>query len=174
MNGRLTDPVDDVTIAIGALSGITEQEWTTGPIAELANTLDRLRYLQSIVRKAEQAISDTLVGSMETDEMTIPGVGRITRVEKTQPSWKYPGANDQMRDDLAQAVANSISVDIATGEIDTARRNIALAAMRMAYEVIPSFSNLLKAGRERLGLHIGDYRTYSTHYTISIEGDGDA
>ena len=168
------DPIDDVTTTIVVLGGITEDTWTTGTVAELARRSQELRRLQAIIRKADKAIEDILVGSMETDTVDIHGVGRITRQEKTQSSWRDGSASERMRDDLARAVAQTIAIDVATGEIDTSKRNIAMATMRTAYEVIPSFSNLLKAGRERLGLFIGDYRAYSTHYTISIEGDGDA
>ena len=103
---------------IDGLAAISEDEWTTGTIAELAQRSQELRRLQSIIRSADKAIEDTLVGSMETDVMDIQGVGRLIRQEKTQTTWKYQGANDQMRDDLAAAVAQTVAIDVATGEID--------------------------------------------------------
>ena len=86
--------------------------------------------------------------------------------------WRDGDAGRRMREDLAAAVASEVALDVATGEVDPMKRNVALAALRVAYEAIPSFSSLKQAGRERLKLRISDYRTYTNFYSVKLERAG--
>jgi hypothetical protein len=106
---------------------------------------------------------------MDEDEVTFPGVGRLVRSEKLTTKWRDKSSGEQMRDDLATAVASAVALDVATGEVDPMKRNVALAAIRTAYEAIPSFNNLKVAGRKRLGLRMDDYLAYDSHYVVSLE-----
>jgi surface antigen len=74
-----------------------------------------------------------------------------------------------MRDDLAHAVANKLSIDLITGEVDRGKRALILEATRIAYEAIPSFSNLKVQGREALGLRMDDYRTFDKVHKVKIQ-----
>ena len=171
---RLDHPESDepagMTLAVMALlRGIPEDAWTDGPTDDVALRLHRLRVFISTLQFYADACEQTLIDSMEGDSMIARHVGQVRRVEKTSSTWIGEHASSRLRDDLTQAVANNVATDIATGGIDPMKRNIARAAMSLALEAIPSFSSLNKAGRERLGLHLDDYRTFATHYRIVIE-----
>jgi hypothetical protein len=163
------DPATAVLTASVELRATDPEAWTDGSDRELAMRLERVMTLQSQLEFARSEIELALAERMETDEQVVPGVGVLRRSEATRTSWRNEHSADQMRDDLAAAVSNNVAIDVATGDIDPMKRNIALHAIRTAYEAIPSFSNLKQAGRDRLGLHIGDYRTYATYYRISLE-----
>ena len=167
-----TDEPAGLTIAvIGLLRGVPEDAWTEGPLADVALRLHRLRVLIELLGDRANQCELTLVDSMEGDTAVVPHVGVVRREEKVSSAWNSQHASARLRDDLTQAVANSIATDIGTGDIDPMKRNIARATMNLALQAIPAFSSLNKAGRERLGLHIGDYRTYATHYKIAIEAE---
>jgi len=166
------DPAGVLLGTLTELSTLGPDAWTDGDVTDQAIRLDRLITLSLLVKEAREMIELSLAESMETDDLYTP-VGVLRRVERNTSAWRYEGASERLRDDLAMAVASSVAIDVATGEIDPAKRNVAMAAMRKAYEAIPSFSSLKVAGRKSLGLHIGDYRSYSTHYGVDIEPIGD-
>lgn len=140
-----------------------------GPLDEVARRYSLARQLATALTDIANLIESDLAARMEDDFTQVPGVGVLRRMEAHRSTWRYDGAAEQMRDDLARAVAQSIAVDIATGEIDQGKRNVALAAMRAAYSAIPAFSSLKVAGRRNFGLQIGDYRSFETYNRVSIE-----
>lgn len=159
-----------LTLAVLALlRGVPADDWLEGDHRDLAITLHRLRVLQGLAHERADEIQQQLVDSMETDDEIAPGLGVIHREETTSSRWKDKSAAEDLRQNLSTAVADTIARDVASGELDQMKRNVALATMRLALEAIPAFSSLNKAGRERLGILISDYREYSTGYKISIE-----
>jgi len=162
---------DSATVALAALAelaGIPEDDWCDGTIADLGLRFHRLEALDRLVHSLLSAIDQTLVDSMDEDIAAFPG-GRLHRTEKESSAWKTKESAKHLRDDLTRAVADNIALDVATGDLDPMKRNVARATMALALEAIPSFSSLNKAGRERLGLHIGDYRDFATHYKVTVE-----
>ena len=166
-----SDPTALALSTLAELQDVPAEDWTHGTLTDLGLRLHRLRAMQAFLRELILDIEETVVADMETDTMDVPGVGRIRREETISSAWRTEGASEQMRDDLATAVAQSVAVDNASGEIDQMKRNVAMATMRLAYEAIPSFSTLKVAGRSRLGLHMGDYRSFDTAYKVRIEAD---
>lgn len=154
--------------AMAELRGIPADRWTDGPLFDRTVRLDRAKAMIEMLEEGIREIELSLIDSMEEDELTFPGIGQVKREEKWTSSWRDGDAGRRMREDLASAVAAEVSLDVATGEMDPMKRNVALAALRMAYEAIPSFSTLKTVGRERLGLRIGDYRRSSSYYTITL------
>lgn len=168
----MDDAIDPGTVVLSALAelrGMKPDTWTEGTIFERAVRLDRINALVGLVKEAAEQIEESLIPSMVDDVVPVAGVGRLVREEKWTSTWRTGNSSQQMRDDLANAVAQSVALDVATGDIDPMKRNVALHALRIAYRAIPSFSNLNKAGREELGLHIGDYRQSSSHYAVKLE-----
>lgn len=168
----MTVPVPDpAALVLGYLAeirGIHADDWTEGTVDELGLRLQRVRVLQGVLHRIGQDIEDTVVASMTEDTAAFPG-GQLHRNEVRSSAWIDDSASERMRDDLAAAVAYEVALDVASGEVDPMKRNVALRAIRTAYEVIPSFSALKTAGQRRLGLHIGDYRSFGTTYKIAIE-----
>src|SRR5215510_6048467 len=132
---------DPATLALSAaaeLRGIPLDDYTEGPINDRALMLHRLRVLSQLCKDRADAIEESLVGSMETDRMLIPGLGDLVREEVTRDSWKDGGANERLRDDLARSVATAVAVNEITGEVDEIVRRTAMVTMRAAYDAIPS------------------------------------
>jgi hypothetical protein len=169
MNDLTPDATSVVLAHLAELRGIPEDDWTEGTAADLGLRLHRLRVLEALVHNLAAAVEQTLVDSMEEDTVVVTGVGPVRRTEKNSSRWKSKDSADRLRADLSNAVANSVAIDVATGDIDPMKRNVARATMSLALEAIPAFSSLNKAGRERLGLYISDYRDYATSYHITIE-----
>lgn len=168
------EPAGMTLTTLVLLRGIPDDAWTEGTIDEVALRLHRLRVFIEFLGERAAWCEQQLVDAMPEDTMTVQFVGPVHRVERSGSAWKTKTSGEQMRSDLKRAVADSIAVDVATGDMDPMKRNVARATMDLAFEVIPSFSSLGKAGRERLGLHITDYRDFSTSYKIAIDADKDA
>lgn len=167
----MTDAIDPAALVLGYLAelrGVTLDDWTEGPVGERGLRLHRLRVLADLLATRISAVEQSLADSMETDRIDVPSLGQLVREEVVRERWKGDGAGERLRDDLAMAVAQDVAMDVGTGELDPIKRNVALATMRAAYDAIPSFSSLKVAGRRRFGLHIADYRDYSTGYKVTV------
>lgn len=169
IEGAAAYPTPESVLAELRLYARQPDEWTEGTIEERARRLSALRQLKALTDDIILAVEQSLIESMEADDVPVAGVGMLRRGEVTRSTWRYDGASEQMRDDLARAVATHIATDIATGEIDQLKRNIALHTMRAAYSAIPQFSSLKQAARRTFGLTLGDYRQYDTVYKVTIE-----
>jgi hypothetical protein len=161
------DPATHVLGYLAELRGMELDEWTDGTIEERGLRLHRVRALAGLLDVIANALEESLSGSMEYDRMRMP-YGELIREETKRERWTDEGASDRLRDDLAEAVAVDIAMDVATGEIDPLKRNIAIAAMRAAFVAIPSFSSLKLDGRRRFRLDLRDYRETLTGYKVTV------
>ena len=164
----MADPITLVTSHLDQLRN-NEDEWLEGTVVDRGLLLARLRRLASTVASIADEVEESLVGSMETEVVEVPGLLRMERTESRRSTWHDEASPSRMRDDLAGAVAIDVALDVGTGELDPVKRNIALATMRAAYEALPSFSSLKQAGARRFGLNIGNYRAFSTTYKVMVE-----
>jgi len=162
------DPAEALLASLAVLRGYNPDEWTEGSHFDLALKLGRAEELISLLQERREWLQLVLADSMEADEEVTP-VGVLHRHEKERSTWRYPEAGKQMRDDLAAAVAHEVALDVATGEVDPMKRNVALHTLRTAYEAIPSFSSIKVAGLKRFRLRMEDYRSRETYYSVSLE-----
>lgn len=169
MTDNEIDPGTVVLTALAELRGMSEEAWTEGSVFERAVRLDRAKTLIEMLKQGTYEVELSLIESMEEDEFLVPGVGKLTRKQASSSTWTDRYAGERMREDLATAVASEVALDVATGEVDPMKRNVALAALRVAYEAIPSFSSLKSAGRARLGLKLTDYRKFNDYYTVTLD-----
>lgn len=165
-----TEPATAAFVALSEMKAVSPNQWTEGPLFDLALRLERVKALRNHLNEVESWLELTLAERMEADEVPVEGVGLLKRARATRSSWKYEDSAEKMREDLANRVAEEVSLDVATGEYDEMKRNVARAAMRAAYEAIPSFSNLKVSGQRRLNIHIWDYRTTDYYYRVTLEG----
>lgn len=163
------EPSRVLAAALIEIRNLTGDQWTDGHMSELALRLDRVVALMKKLAEVQAWLELDLADRMEADVVPVPGIGSLKRTPFTSSGWKYDGAGERMRDDLADAVAKDIAMDVGTGEYDPIKRNVALAAIRAAYEAIPAFSSLKAAGPKRFNVRISDYRNYSTAYRVSLE-----
>jgi hypothetical protein len=168
MSENEIDPGTVVLVALAELRGIPEDAWTDGPVSDRAMRLDRALALMQMLKEGIRDIELSLIDSMEEDEVIVTGVGKLVRSRASSAVWKDKESSKRLRDDLAAAVAQEIALDVATGEMDPMKRNVALATLRLAYEAIPSFATVKVAGRDRLGIDIFDYRVYTSYHTVSL------
>lgn len=163
------EPSRHLQAALIETSNTTADDWTEGMLAELALRLSRVSALARKLAELQMWLEIELVDRMETDTVPVPGLGTLHRSPSNNSTWKHGGAGEELRTDLARAVADEIALDVATGELDPIKRNIALATLRAAYEAIPAFSSLKAAGPKRFGVHISEYRDYSTSYRVTLD-----
>jgi ribosomal protein S12 methylthiotransferase accessory factor YcaO len=163
------DPATALLTTLAELRGVNPNDWTDGPVFDLALRLDRVVALHRALAEVQSWLELALAERMETDDMPVEGVGVLHRTEAHRSSWKHAHSSQQMREDLATAVATHVAVDVGTGDIDPVKCNIARHAVELAYEAIPSFTTLKVVGRDRLGLKMGDYRSYDHYYKVNLE-----
>ena len=168
MDDLTADPATSVLGYLAELRGAYAlDDWTDGTIEDRGLRLHRLRVLDDLVTTLIAAIEESLASSMEYDRIRMP-YGELVREEVKRERWKDEHASDRLRDDLAEAVAVDIAMDVATGEVDPMKRNVAIAALRAAYVAIPSFSSLKVDGRRRFHLHLDDYREAVPGYKVTV------
>lgn len=163
------EPATAAFVALSEMKAVNPNTWTEGTLFDLAMRLERVKALKAHMTEVETWLELSLAERMETDEVPIPGVGLLKRSRASRSVWKFEHSAQQMREDLAKCVANEVALDVATGEFDEMKRNVVLAAMRVAYDAIPSFSNLKVAGQRRLNIHIWDYRETEYYNRVTLE-----
>lgn len=127
--------------------------------------------MMAAVTKLHSDLQLELAARMEADTVTIPGVGFLARTQEPTSRWKDADSAETLRHDLREAIAQRLSANIRTGEVDLMTRNIVREALDAAFEIIPSFSNIKAPGR-KLGLDIGDYREFGTRYRVALVPEG--
>lgn len=161
------DPASLLLGYIAELRSYDLDDWTEGTIADRGLMLHRLRFLDELLATRIAAVEESLAGSMEYDRIRLP-YGELVREETKRERWADEGASERLRNELAEAVALDIATDVATGEVDSMKRNVAIAAMRAAFTAIPSFSSLKVDGRRRFHLDIRDYREVLPGYKVTV------
>src|SRR5262245_61218458 len=109
------DPTDAVETFAALLRALPDDDWTDGPLAVVAKRYRLVKEVQEGLNLVQGVLEMTLVDSMDTEVVVVPSVGRLERSEATRWSWAYEGAADDMRQNLADAVAREVSMDVATG-----------------------------------------------------------
>lgn len=144
-----------------------------GTIEELARRLDlalrAIALLNDIAGQAEMA----LVEAMPEDAMAINGVGLLVRSEKPpRMSWHDEDSASRLRDDLSVAIARDIAFDVATGEIDPLKRNIAMVAAQAALDAVgkTGLNSVLSGAQKRYGVWMNEYKARQFGgYRLKIE-----
>lgn len=153
-----------------ALSIAHADSVSEGLLPELAQRLDIIDTVLAALGIMREALTIELAARMEADEIEVPGVGYLTRIERTSSgTWKYDGAREQMFSDLKGALASRLAVDPATGEVNPALRRLITLTVDEMLEAI-SVGNPKAAFRKRYGLDPHDYRTAGdvTGYKVAV------
>jgi hypothetical protein len=163
-------PTIDTDAAIGdiftLLDNLDIEETTQGTLDDLAVRHDVLMRSAAKLTDLRVAIELTLIDSMESDEMEAADFN-IVRSRTPRSTWKPSGAA-RMREDMKHCVANAMSTDIETGEVNVGRRNLINSAIDDLFTGVPSFSSIKVDARQRWDLKMGDYREYSDAYSVKI------
>lgn len=168
MSYDYASPEDVLAQVLLDLERLKPDQWEDGELGDKARRLHLVRQVLDHLRLAADLLEMNIAREMRTDLEQVPGLGDVYRTEETRSAWRDDDSASRMREDVATAVANKIAIDLLTGEVDRGKRAVVMEAFRLAYEAIPSFSNLKVAGRKHLGLRMDDYRTFDTTYRVKI------
>jgi hypothetical protein len=168
------NPADMLYDALASVTDITEANLLDGSMADVIMRLDATNRLLHRLRSIADALELALIPLLPDDGFHVEHVGTVRRNRRKSTRLRYDGASQQMRLDIARAVANSVAVDVFTGEIDMGKRDVAYSAVTQAWEVVPSFSNMKVAGAKRFGLSLEDYVETSFVDTLVIEQEATA
>lgn len=169
------EPWPDIDTTLSDLAAATDQanppQAADGTIDDLARRLDLIERIQAVLREMHEHVTETLIAEME-DETVLTGSGMLRRVERRGSSkWNDDDAADRMRSDIVRAIADDIALDVATGEMDPMKRNVASAAVSSLLADLGKSWRLLVAGQRRLGVWENEYKTSgAVTYRVELEG----
>ena len=149
-----------------------ESDVTDGELVDLARRLATANAAMACLKSIAEALTMELAARVESETTTVEGFGLIERGYSRRSAWAQSDSADLLRHDLGEAVVAKVALDLATGELDPVKRNIARAAVSELWEVLPAFSSL-KRGAHRLGIHIDEYRTFSDVPVVRVRLEGD-
>jgi hypothetical protein len=160
-------PVDAyLSEAFTALDLIPLDAATTGSLGDYAQRLDLVRRVIEVATVLRNHLELAVIEAMPTKHETAGGL-RIVREPQPRSTWKDNGSSAQMRNDIEREVATKLAMDYATGDVDPERRNLIMHAIHELWDVLPAPS-MMKASSRRFGLRIGDYRNFTTGYSIKL------
>lgn len=152
----------DCTTVLGMLDP------TDGTLPELAQRYRAAREWARDFTDIADMIELELAARMEHDAEAIDGVGMLVRSLEKRTAWRDKTSSADFRDHVADMVVKEISLDVATGELEPVKRNVAAATVALMLDVVPAFSSVKARGRQ-LGIEMDDFRTTSEVYKVNIE-----
>lgn len=139
-------------------------EGTVNDVAQ--NYADALR-LKAVAQQAIDACTESLLDRLEDDQTNIAGLGSFARTTTNRKRNRYEDSAERMRSALIESVARHIAFDVATGEIEPMKRNVARAAVDLATQHA-SLSSLKQSARKALDLAPDDFYEYQRTATIKF------
>jgi hypothetical protein len=143
-------------------------DWINGPVNEVGRRMALLRMIEAAVKERITDVQDALILEMEADAMRLDGYGALRRVPVESSRWREKDSGSRFRNLVAEVVVGKVALDIATGELDPVKRNIARATVKQLYDFIPAFSSVKAAGRSE-GIDLDEFRVTETAYKIVLE-----
>lgn len=140
---------------------------TEGTLSDLGARYQYALHIVATAGRLRDALEIALVDAMPEDTMTMNGV-TVKRATKNRWSWKERDSGKRMRDDIANAIADEMSLDVETGEVNVGRRRLIQQAVGRVWKTIPAVQAMKIEGAKDLGLSIFDYKELSTGYRIEV------
>lgn len=144
------------------MDGLTE-----GALDELGLRLELVLHAAADLRVLRNALEVALIDAMPEDTMAMNGVV-VQRVRKNTWKWKEKDSGSRMRSAIANAIADDMSLDVETGEVNVGRRRLIQQAIDRVWRTIPAVQAMKVAGAKDLDLSIFDYKEMSTSYQIEV------
>lgn len=164
--------MESLAMQVSALLTMSESgDVTDGDLPDLAQRLSTAQEAVEQLRLLAEMLSMEISARVEVDLTPVPGVGVIQRGYTRRSKWREDYSADELRKDIGQAVTRAIAMDIATGELDPIKRNVARATIDALWEIVPSFSGV-KQPAHRYGIRIGDYREFSDVAVVRVAKEG--
>lgn len=143
------------------------EDVTDGELADLARRLSTAEQALEQLRLVASVLSSEISARVEVDITPVPGVGVIQRGYTRRSNWRHESSAAELRTHIGEAIVRAISLDIATGELDPAKRNISRATIEALWDILPSFSSV-KQPAHRYGIRIGEYREFYDAAVVHI------
>jgi hypothetical protein len=161
----------DVDAVIGDVVTLLEElpldDVTEGTLADLGARYTYMLHVIATAGRMRDAIELALVDAMPEDTMAMNGVV-VKRVNQNRWKWREKDSGKEMREDIANAIADEMSTDPETGEINPGRRRLIQQAIGRVWRTIPAVQTMKVAGAKDLGLSIFDYKEMSVGYKIEV------
>lgn len=141
---------------------------TEGSLVDLAARYRAAREWARDFSEIADAIELELAPRMEDDTVAVDGVGTLVRTLEKRTAWKDRHASAEFRRYVADMVVREIALDVASGELEPVKRNVATATVDLMLDVLPAFSSVKARGRQ-LGIDTEDFRSTSEFYRVGIE-----
>jgi hypothetical protein len=165
-----TDPRKALGGALEYLIGISPDDITDGALPEITSHYSHLIEIQTVVRDLLDHVAEQIAERMETDQMTITGVGSVVRKPRTSSTWIHEDSREQMLEDAVSAIVQRVALDPATGEVYAPLANTARETFRLVQDAFSIGADPKMAFRKVLGLQPDEYRSKRvTGYNIVIE-----
>jgi len=156
--------------ALTAIQTVRPNDITEGTLTELGERLMALYTIQSETRLLIEELTETIGLSMESDTMSIDGVGKVVRKPRFSSTWIDDASRERMMEDATRSIIKKLAVDRATGEIhsglaQTIRETVSFIEASFSIGADP------KTGfRKQLGLATDEYRAKrQTGFSLAIE-----
>lgn len=141
---------------------------TEGSLDELARRYRAAREWARDFHDIADMIELELAARMESDALAVDGVGMLIRTLEKRSTWRDRHASSDFRRYVADTVVREIALDVATGELEATKRNVATATVDLMLDVLPAFSSVKSRGR-KLGIDPDDFRTTSEVYRVAVD-----
>lgn len=164
-----TDPDELVNDLFKTADALTNTDPSNGVFADLAHRLAVVKGTISLLQEVAESITASLASDMESDTMTVNGVGVLTRKPRYSSTWADDDARERMFDDAIREIVRQVATDPMTGEVHGPLANAVRQAWALTLEAFSIGADPKTAFRKKLGLQPDTYRSrYVTGHTITI------
>jgi hypothetical protein len=159
----------DATIGdvVTLLEELVLDDATEGTLADLGSRYQYTLHILGIVTRLRDALELALIDAMPEDTMSMNGVV-VKRANVNRWKWRDKDSGKEMRNAISHAIANEMSTDPETGEVNVGRRRLIEQAISKVWRTIPAVQTMKQTGAQELGLSIFDYKELSTGYKIEV------
>jgi hypothetical protein len=166
----ITDPLATLGTALTAIQTVRPNDITEGTLTDLGERLMTLYTIQAETRSLIEELTESIGLTMESDTMSIDGVGKVVRKPRFSSTWIDDASRERMMEDATRAIIKKLAVDRVTGEIhsglaQTIRETVSFIESSFSIGADP------KTGfRKQLGLATDEYRAKrQTGFSLAIE-----
>ena len=165
-----TDPRKALGGALEYLTSIKYDDITDGALSDISLHYASLLEIRTAVSDLIDHVAEQLAERMESDMMTITGVGSVVRKPRTSSAWIHDDSREQMMDDAITAIIRKVALDPSTGEVYPPLANTARETFRLVQDAFSIGADPKVAFRKVLGLQPDEYRSKRvTGYSVTIE-----
>lgn len=164
-----TNPDELVNDLFKTADALTNTDPSEGAFADLAHRLAVVKGTITLLQEVADTITASVASDMESDTVTVSGVGVLTRKPRYSSTWVDDDARERMFDDAVREIIHQVATDPMTGEVHGPLANAVRQAWALTLESFSLGADPKAAFRKKLGLQPDTYRSrYVTGHTVTI------